>query len=303
MKRALFLIPIFLGISALSLTPEKLQVVATYDTFAEVARRVGGENVQVTVLAKGNQDPHYVDAKPSFLVALHKADVLLLNGLDLEIGFLPPLLNQCGNAKIQPGAAGYLDLSRPIDPIEIPTGGVDRSMGDVHPYGNPHYHLDPRNMARVARGVAESFARLDPPRADEYRRNGDELSRSYLALDAEIAGLMAPLKGTPVVTYHSSLNYFFIRYGIPIAGFVEPKPGIKPSPSSMLALERQMREKGVRMVISEPYQDLKIAGKVASDTGARLVIIPAYTGGGAGAETYPDLMRTIAQALVGAAHG
>lgn len=286
-----------------SLAGSKLRAVATYDVFAEVARDVGGENVQVTVLARGNQDPHYVDAKPSFLVALHKADALLLNGLDLEVGFLPPLLNQCGNAKIQPGAAGYLDLSRLIEPIEVLKGGVDRSMGDVHPYGNPHYHLDPRNMARIARGVAESFALLDQPGAEGYRRNGEALARSYLALDAHLEALVLPLKGTPAVTYHSSLNYFFLRYGIPVVGFVEPKPGIKPSPSSLAELERVMKAKGVRVIAAEPYQDLKIARRVAADTGARLAVVPAYTGGDPATATYDELMRNLVKKLLEASGG
>ena len=151
--------------------------------------------------------------------------------------------------------------------------------------------------------MAGAFAKLDPVHAAEYEKNGDETSKALLALDAEIGGLISSLKGTTVVTYHSSLNYFFLHYGIPIAGFVEPKPGIKPSPTSLLETERRMKEKGVKMVITEPYQDLKIARKVASDTGARLVIIPAYTGGGAGAETYPALVRTIARALLEASRG
>jgi zinc/manganese transport system substrate-binding protein len=286
-----------------SLAGSKLKVVATYDVYAEVAREVGGESVQVTVLARGSQDPHYVDAKPSFLVALHKADALMLNGLDLEVGFLPPLLNQCGNARIQPGAAGYLDLSRLVEPIEVPQGGVDRSMGDIHPYGNPHYHLDPRNMARLARGVAASFALLDPPRAEEYRRGGEKLAQSYLVLDAELEARVAPLKSTPVVTYHSSLNYFFLRYQIPVAGFVEPKPGIKPSPSSLAELERVMKAKGVRVVATEPYQDLKIARRVAADTGARVAVVPAYTGGEPAASTYAGLMRTLVKGLLEASGG
>jgi zinc/manganese transport system substrate-binding protein len=303
MKRVFFLIPVFLGVSALALTPEKLRVVATYDVYAEVAREVGGDSVQVTVLARGNQDPHYVDAKPSFLVALHKADALMLNGLGLEVGFLPPLLNQCGNARIQPGAAGYLDLSRLVEPIEVPQGGVDRSMGDIHPYGNPHYHLDPRNMARVARGVAASLALLDPPRAEEYRRGGEKLAQSYLALDTELEARVAPLKSTPVVTYHSSLNYFFLRYQIPVAGFVEPKPGIKPSPSSLAELERVMKAKGVRVVATEPYQDLKIARRLAADTGAGVAVVPAYTGGEPAASTYAGLMRTLVKGLLEASGG
>jgi zinc/manganese transport system substrate-binding protein len=303
MRLKKLLISVFLTASATAFAAEKLHVVATYETYAGIAREVGGPFVEVTALANGKQDPHFVDAKPSFLVQLHKADALLLNGLELEVGFLPPLIQQSGNAKIQPSANGYVDLSRFVKPIEVPKGGVDRSMGDVHPFGNPHYHLDPRNMALVARGIAGVFAKLDPAHAADYEKNGNTVSKSILALDEEIARTLAPLKGVPVVTYHSSLNYFFLRYGIPIAAFVEPKPGIKPSPTSLLETEKRMKERGVKLVITEAYQDVKIAQKVTSDTGAKLVVIPDYTGGNPGAETYPDLMRTIAKALVEASHG
>lgn len=292
------LIAIMLISSVAASAAGRLNVVATYDVYGQLAKAVGGDHVEVTALAKGNLDPHFVDAKPSYLVALHKADALLVNGLELEVGFLPPLLQQAGNGKIQQGAYGYVDLSRFVAPIEVPQGGADRAMGDVHPFGNPHYHLDPRNMALVAKGIAAALAKLDPANASDYAKNGDSAAKAYRDLDAEILSTLAPLKGSPVVTYHSSLDYFFLRYGIDVVGFVEPKPGIKPSPTSLLDLERRMKEKGVRGVVAEPYQDLKIAQKVASDTGAKLVVVPAYTGGNPGAGTYADLLRTIATALL-----
>lgn len=303
MKKSFLTMSVFLMASASVLAAGKLHVVATYDIYGQVAKAVGGDGVEVTALAKGNLDPHFVDAKPSYLVALHKADGLLINGLDLEVGFLPPLLQQSGNGKIQPGTDGYIDLSRFIAPIEIPMEGADRSMGDVHPFGNPHYHLDPRNMALVARGVAAALGKLDPANSASYAQNGEALAKSCFDLDAEILKALAPLKGASVVGYHSSLDYFFLRYGVLVAGFVEPKPGIKPSPTSLLDLERRMKEKGVKVIVSEPYQDVKIAQKVASDTGATLVVIPAYTGGAPGAETYPVLMRALAKALLDASHG
>jgi zinc/manganese transport system substrate-binding protein len=296
MKR--FLMVMMLISSVAASASGKLNVVATYDVYGQLAKAVGGDHVLVTALAKGNLDPHFVDAKPSYLMALHKADALLVNGLELEVGFLPPLLQQAGNGKIQPSTDGYVDLSRFVAPIEIPKGGADRSMGDVHPFGNPHYHLDPRNMALIAKGVAAAFAKLDPANAEDYAKNGEAAAKAYLDLDAELLTTLAPLKGSPIVTYHSSLDYFFNRYGIDVAGFVEPKPGLKPSPTSLLDLEQRMKSKGVRGVVAEPYQDLKIAQKVASDTGAKLVVVPAYTGGNPGADTYADLLRTIAKALL-----
>ena len=281
----------------------KLKVVSTYTDYGWLARQVGGDHVKVETLAKGTQDPHYVDAKPSFLVQLHRADVLLVNGLQLEVGFLPPLLQQCGNARIQPGAPGYVDMSRFVKPIEVPAGGVDRSMGDVHPYGNPHYHLNPENMEAIATGLAEVFAAADPANSEDYQRSAGQTVEELRVLDAELRKTLAGVRSDPVVTYHSTLDYFFLHYGFTVVGFVEPKPGIKPTPVSLMGLEKTMRDRGVKILVCENYEDQKIARKVAEDTGARLVVIPSYTGGAPGADTYPDLMRTIAKLIVGGSHG
>lgn len=285
------------------LASEKLNVVSVYPDYAWLAAQVGGDHVHVSVMAKGTQDPHFVDPKPSFLVELHRADLVLLNGLQLEVGFLPPLLTQCGNGKIQPGAAGYVDLSTFIKPIEVPVGGVDRSMGDIHPFGNPHYHLDPRNMVAIAKGLGAVFASADPGHAADYQKNAAATAASLEALDAEITRALAPLSGGSVVAYHATLNYFFIHYGFTVVGFVEPKPGIKPSPTTLLELEKTMRDRKVKLLVVENYEDLKIAAKVATDTGVRMVEIPALTGGEPDVKTYPDLMRAIARDLLAASHG
>lgn len=302
MKKNVMLALAFL-IALPALAGGKLNVVAVYPDYGWLAQQVGGDHVKVSVLAKGTQDPHFVDPKPSFLVDLHRADLLLVNGLQLEVGFLPPLLTQCGNGKIQPGASGYVDLSTFIKPIEVPTGGVDRSMGDIHPYGNPHYHLDPRNMAAIALGLGGVFASADGAHAAEYQKNSAATAQELDALDAELAKTLAPLRGEPVVAYHATLDYFFLHYGFDVVGFVEPKPGIKPSPVSLMELEKTMRDRKVKLLIVENYEDLKIAAKVASDTGARMVVIPSYTGGAPDAQTYPALMRTIAKDLLGGGRG
>ncbi len=303
MKRIILAVLVMAGATASVLASGKLNVVSVYPDYGWLASQVGGDHVAVSVLAKGTQDPHFVDAKPSFLVALHKADLLLVNGLQLEVGFLPPLLQQCGNAKIQPGAPGYVDLSTFIKPIEVPVGGVDRSMGDIHPYGNPHYHLDPRNMAAIASGLAGVFAAADPAHGAEYAKNGEAVSAQLMNLDAEVAHNLSPLKGAPVVAYHATLDYFFLHYGFNVVGFVEPKPGIKPSPVSLMELEKAMRDKGVKLLIVENYEDIKIADKIARDTGARVAVIPSYTGGAPDAQTYPALMRAIVRDLLGAPRG
>jgi zinc/manganese transport system substrate-binding protein len=303
MKRLLLTILIAAGLCLPAAAADQLKVVAVYPDFGWLAEQVGGGHVSVSVLAKGSQDPHYVDPKPSFLRFLHHADLLLLNGLDLEAGFLPPLLQQSGNRRIQPGTPGYVDCSAFITPIGVPAGGVDRSMGDVHAYGNPHYHLDPANMAAVARGLGDIFAAADPAHAEDYRRNAGETAEAMTSLDAELHHLMASASSRPVVTYHATLDYFFLHFGFTVVGFVEPKPGIKPSPGNLLKLEQSMKEKGVKLLICEVYQDRKIAAKVAADTGAKLVVIPSYTGGTPEAATYPELMRTIARAIVESSSG
>ena len=303
MKRTIMAALIIAGTAISATASGKLNVVSVYPDYGWLASQVGGDHVTVSVLAKGTQDPHFVDAKPSFLVALHKADLLLVNGLQLEVGFLPPLLQQCGNAKIQPGAPGYVDLSTFVKPIEVPVGGVDRSMGDIHPYGNPHYHLDPRNMAAIARGLAGVFAAADPSHAADFDKSGAAVSAQLLSLDAEVAHDLAPIKGAPVVAYHATLDYFFLHYGFNVVGFVEPKPGIKPSPVSLMELEKSIRDKGVKLLIVENYEDVKIADKVARDTGARVAVIPSYTGGAPDAETYPALMRAIVHELLEASRG
>lgn len=301
MKKVIF--ALLVAVTLPVLAAGKLNVVSVYPDYGWLAQQVGGDHVKVSVLARGTQDPHFVDPKPSFLVDLHRTDLLLVNGLQLEVGFLPPLLEQCGNGKIQPGAAGYVDLSAFIKPIEVPAGGVDRSMGDIHPYGNPHYHLNPRNMAAIALGLGGVFASADPAHEAEYRKNAAAAEQELNALDAELAQTLAPLRGEPVVAYHATLDYFFLHYGFDVVGFVEPKPGIKPSPVSLLALEKTMRDRKVKLLIVENYEDLKIASKVASDTGARTVVIPSYTGGAPDAQTYPALMRTIAKDLLGGGRG
>ncbi len=294
----------FLAFLALPLFASgKLQVVSTLPDFAWLAQQVGGDSVQVKPLAKGSQDPHFVDPKPSYLVDLHRADALLLDGMQLEIGWLPPLLQQCGNSRIQPSAPGYVDLSRFITPIEVPVGGVDRSMGDIHPMGNPHYHLDPYNMALIAEGLGGVFGKLDPPNAGQYSANAAKVASDLRTLSARVSSMLAPLKDEPVVTYHSTLDYFFLRYGFNIVGYIEPKAGIKPSPTSLMELESRMKEKKAKLVITEAYQDVKTAQRVANDTGAGLVVIPSYTGGAKGAETYPDLIRFIANAILEASRG
>ncbi len=230
-------------------------------------------------LAKGYQDPHFVEAKPSFILKLQKADVLVAVGRDLEIGWLPPLTTQSRNAKIQPGGSGYLDASLTAQILELPQGQITRAMGDVHPLGNPHYWLDPENGKRIAKAMADKFSEL---RAGERAYFEQRLASFVSRLDEaekRWLGLMAPFKGTKVVTYHRSFPNFADRFGLEIVGYVEPRPGIPPTPQHTLDLIGEMKRLNIKLVLVEPYFDLKTPNSIGRATGAEVLVMPPSVGG------------------------
>ena len=276
---------IVLLVTALLLAPVaaraqgKLNVIATTEDLAAIAREVGGDHVTVEALARGYQDPHFVEAKPSFILKLQKADVLVLVGRELEIGWLPPLIQQSRNSKIQQGAPGYLDASLQASILEIPTGQVTRAMGDVHPLGNPHYWMDPENGKRVAKEIADKLSELRPNDKAFYQQKlADFTSRLDVAEKRWLAD-MAPYKGTKVATYHRSFPNFAERFGLDIMGYVEPKPGIPPSPQHTLDLINEMKRQNVKIVLVEPYFDLKTPNAIGRDTGAAVLVMPPSVGG------------------------
>ena len=257
----------------------KLNIMTATEDLASIAREVGGDRVAVESLAKGYQDPHFVEAKPSFILKLQKADVLIAVGRDLEIGWLPPLITQSRNRKIQPGASGYLDASLTARILEIPQGQLTRAMGDVHPLGNPHYWLDPENGKRMATGMASKFSELRPSdrayfeqRLASFVARLDEAQKRWLAI-------MAPFKGTKVVTYHRSYPNFADRFGLDIIGYVEPRPGIPPTPQHTLDLMGEMKRSNVKLVLVEPYFDLKTPNAIGRATGAEVLVLPPSVGG------------------------
>ena len=257
----------------------KLNVIATTEDLASIAREVGGDRITVDSIAKGYQDPHFVEAKPSFILKLQRADLLIVVGRELEISWLPPLINQSRNAKIQPGATGYLDASTNAQVLDIPTGQITRAMGDVHPLGNPHYWLDPENGKRIAKSIADKLGQLrGSDRAYFDQRATDFVSRLDAA-EKRWVGMMAPYKGTKVVTYHSSFSNFAYRFGLNVMGFIEPRPGIPPSPQHTLDLMREMKAQNVKIAIIEPYFDLKTPNAIGRDTGAQVVVLPPSVGG------------------------
>ena len=210
---------------------KNLNVVTATTDMASLTQEVGGDKVNVEAIAKGYQDPHFVEAKPSFLLKLRQADLLITVGLQLEIGWLPPLITQSGNPRIQMGAGGYLDASQFSDILDIPTGTVTRAMGDVHPLGNPHYWLDPDNGRRIAKGIAGKLGELDPPNASYFQQRFQDFDKRLTAAEQKWDAAMKPYRGRKVVTYHNSLPNFVKHFGLNVIGYVEPRPGIPPTPS------------------------------------------------------------------------
>src|SRR3989441_6688176 len=257
----------------------KLNVVTTTEDLASIAREVGGDRIAVEAIARGYQDPHFVEAKPSFILKLQKADLLIAVGRELEIGWLPPLIQQSRNGKIQPGAAGYLDASLGATILEIPTGNITRAMGDVHPLGNPHYWLDPENGKRIAKEIADKLSELRPNDRAYFEQQFTSFATRLDAAEKRWLAQMAPYKGTKMVTYHRSFPNFAERFGLDIVGYVEPKPGIPPTPQHTLDLINQMKKANVRLVLVEPYFDLKTPNSIGRATGAEVLVMPPSVGG------------------------
>jgi zinc/manganese transport system substrate-binding protein len=257
----------------------KPNVVTTTEDLASICREVAGDRATVDAIARGYQDPHFVEAKPSFILKLQRADLLVVVGRELEIGWLPPLIQQSRNARIQIGGDGYLDASLHARILDIPQTQVTRAMGDVHPLGNPHYWLDPENGKIIARDVAEKLSQLRPgDRAQFQQRLADFTSRLDAAEKRWLAAL-APYQRTKVVTYHRSYSNFADRFGLEVIGYVEPRPGIPPTPQHTLDVVNEMKRQGVRLILVEPYFDLKTPNAIARATGAQVLVMPPSVGG------------------------
>jgi ABC-type Zn uptake system ZnuABC Zn-binding protein ZnuA len=257
-----------------------LRVVTTTEDLAALAREVGGDKVVVVALAKGYQDPHFVDPKPSFILEISRADVLIVVGRELEIGWLPPLLANGRNAKVQAGSNGYLDASMNVKILEIPTGQITRAMGDVHPQGNPHYWLDPNNGRMIAQAIRDKFSQLDPANKAVYAQRYDDFDKRLKVAEARWDAALAPYKGVKVVTYHRSWPNFMERWGLDVIGYVEPKPGIPPTTSHTVELIEAMKEQNAHIIIVEPYFDLKTPQSIASQVGNTQVLVLAPSVGG-----------------------
>jgi zinc/manganese transport system substrate-binding protein len=258
---------------------KKLNVVTSTTDLASLTQEVGGDNVNVESIAKGYQDPHFVEAKPSFLLKLRQADLLIAVGLQLEIGWLPPLITQSGNPKIQIGGPGYLDASQFAEILDIPQGNLTRAEGDVHPMGNPHYWLDPDNGRRIARGIATKLADMDPANGAYFHQRFQDFEKRLLAAEQKWDAEMKPYRGRKVVTYHRSFPNFAKHFGLDVIGYVEPRPGIPPTPSHTIELIQLMKRESCKIVLVEPYFDLKTPQSIARETGAQVVVYLPSVGG------------------------
>lgn len=274
-----------------------VNVVATTQDLASLTEAVGGSNVTVSYIARGDLDPHFIDAKPSYMVKLSTANLLIAVGLDLEVGWLPSLVTGSRNPKIVAGSLGYLDASTAIKPIEVPSGSIDRSQGDLHPGGNPHYWMNPENGRKVARLIEQRLEALDSAHAADYKANLARFEATLTSKEAQWTAALAPLRGSAVIGYHPTFDYFADAYGLKVVGFVEPKPGIPPTPKHSLELAGIARAEGVKYVFVEPYHNPEDARSIASNSGAKVLSMPTSVGGMTGVNTYTDLFDTLVRLI------
>jgi zinc/manganese transport system substrate-binding protein len=294
------LLTIALSITLAPTAARKVRVVATTTDLKWATEQVGGERVEVVALMHPLQNPHTVQPRPSFIVQLNRADLLVRIGLDYEEVWLPPMVDEARNPKVRRGGTGDVDASRGIPLIEIPQGRVTREQGEVHIFGNPHYWLDPANMRLIARNIAEGLKRVDPANADDYDRNLRQTERALSDLQEETERMAAPLRGEKFVAYHTTWSYLANRYGFKIVGYLEPKPGIPPSASHLADLILLMRREQVKVILKEPFYENRLPNMVAQRTGAKVVEVCPSVGGEPGTETYPKLLRHILSKLVNA---
>ena len=255
-----------------------LNVFACEPEWAALAQELGGDRVSVYSATTALQDPHRIEARPSLIARVRSADLLICSGSELEIGWIPLLLTQSGNPRIQLGSPGYFEASQQVARLEIPKA-IDRALGDIHPGGNPHVHTDPRNIARIAPVLMERMAQLDPANAESYRSRGKSFLERWQAAIARWEQQAAPLKGVPIVVYHKDFSYFINWAGMREAGSLEPKPGIPPTPSHLAELIDQMKRAPAKVIVYSPYNSPQAAEFLSSRANIPAVMVPFTVGG------------------------
>lgn len=289
---------VFLALALLpAVAQAKLKVLTTTEDLAAIARAVGGERVEVESLTPGAANPHFAEARPSMIRKVSRADALFVVGAGLEVGWLPPLLQNGRNGRVLPGAPGYLDLSTSVELLDKPTAPVSRAQGDVHAQGNPHYWLDPRNGARLAAAMAERLAQLDADGAAEYRARAQRFARQIDAHYPQWRARLRVLQDRPVIAYHTSFVYLARAFGFRIVDQVEPKPGIPPNAAHLARLLARIRAERIPLLIEEPYYERRSGAYLAAQTGIKVAVVPTSVAAAPGIEDYFDLFDAIVAAI------
>ena len=268
----------------------QLKVVTTLTDLQSITSLIGGDKVDVFAIATGYQNPHFVDPKPSYILKLSRADVFVTVGLDLEIGWVPALLNSARNSKIQKGGEGYVDASVNVPLLQVPTS-ASRGQGDIHVFGNPHYWLDPQNGKIIAKNILDALVRVDPDRRSLYEANLKKFDEAIDAKTREWTEKLRPYAGTKVIAYHNEWPYFEQRFGLQIVDFLEPKPGIPPTPSQLLKVIKEMQRDHIKIIIISPYFTTESADMVARNAGGKVVTIATSVGANEKIKTYYDLFE------------
>ncbi|MFB0517401.1 MAG: metal ABC transporter substrate-binding protein [Candidatus Neomarinimicrobiota bacterium] len=287
-SRLLITLVIAVALPLRAFPADVLRVVTTTTDLADMVMVVGGDRVVVKSLSKGTQDPHLVEPRPSMVMQVKGADMLVRIGMDQDL-WAQSIIDAARNSKVMYGGEGYVDASRRIEKLQVPTGRVDMRMGDIHIYGNPHYWLDPANANLILEGITDRLCLLLPKGAEYFRQNSQHYAAKIDSAVTEWQRLMQPFAGARIVTYHNSWIYFATRFNLNIVGYIEPKPGIPPTPSHIAALVEIMKDEQVKVIMIEPYYNLRVAETVADRTGARVLILPSSVGGVEGVDTYLEL--------------
>lgn len=300
MKRNMIALSLLLALVA-AVSTAQLKVVTTIPDLKSITEAIGGDRVDVFSIATGYQNPHFVDPKPSYILKLSHADVFVTVGLDLEIGWVPPLLNSARNAKVQKGGEGYVDASANIPLLQVPSS-VNRGEGDIHIYGNPHYWLDPANGKIIAKTIAGTLSKLDPEHQAMFAANLKKFTDAVDAKMKEWDGTLAKYKGLKVIAYHNEWPYFENRFGLKIVDFLEPKPGIPPTPSQLAKIIGIIKRDRIGVIITSPYFTTESADLVARNTGAKVVTLATSVGATNDIKTYTDLFDHNVRQLLTAVH-
>ncbi|MBO9668596.1 MAG: zinc ABC transporter substrate-binding protein [Bdellovibrio sp.] len=290
MKQLLSLLLVLFSVNAFA----KIKVVATLPDIAEVVKSVGGDNVEVSSLLTGGTDPHFADARPDYILKVNRADVVCSVGLDLEIGWLPKVLEKASNAKVQPGSPGYCELGKSVKPLEIPTGVINRSLGDVHPHGNPHFTLDPLKLSESGAEVVRVLSEVDAAHAADYQKNYDSFKKKMAALHEQ---MKAKVKKVKVMEYHKEFTYFFNSYGLESAGSLEEKPGMPPSATRIAEVAKAAKANNVKVLFATASAPHKTLERFQELSGISVVTVPSYVQSSGDAKSVEALQNLLVKSI------